>query len=206
IAQDGELISATNAITLQDLDVSEVGDGGFKDQFGMSLPMALALLRDHERKISLDVPIERKGDETDLGLGRLTVDALRTALVGALTSPLKLVFAAVPGGDDDAAQPLIACEPTRDSFPEASHTQIEQLAALLRARPSLAVSMRGQVGPEDGKAKRADSSHLDALAQSRTTKLGELLTQQYGVAPDQVRVDPRVPVGAPGVSIELIAR
>ncbi|MCP4039583.1 MAG: hypothetical protein GY733_21750, partial [bacterium] len=145
-------------------------------------------------------------DETDLGLGRLTVDALRTALVGALTSPLKLVFAAVPGGDDDAAQPLIACEPTRDSFPQASHTQIEQLAALLRARPSLAVSMRGQVGPEDGKAKRADSSHLDALAQSRTTKLGELLTQQYGVAPDQVRVDPQVPVGAPGVSIELIAR
>ncbi|MCP5042511.1 MAG: DUF748 domain-containing protein [bacterium] len=108
IAQDGELISATNAITLQDLDVSEVGDGGFRDQFGMSLPMALALLRDHERKISLDVPIERKGDETDLGLGRLTVDALRTALVGALTSPLKLVFPAVPGGYDDAAQPRSA--------------------------------------------------------------------------------------------------
>ncbi len=203
ISQSANALEATNAITFEDLDVKEAGNGGFEDQFGMPLPMALALLRDHEGKIALDIPIEQKGEETDVGLTAIVLDAMRTAFVGALTSPLKLVFAAVPGQDDEATDPVIVFEAKSDALPQAAASQLEPIVALLNQRPTLAVSLRGQVSPKDGDAKTTD---LDALARARATRIETLLLEEHALARDQVVLDLQTPVGTPGVLLALVPR
>ncbi len=203
IEQSGGGLSAENEVTFDDLAVEEAGDGGFEEQFGMSLAMALALLRDHEGKIALDVPIEQQGEETDIGLREIALDAMRTAFVGALTSPLKLVTAVVPGGDEEVGEPVVVFEAKSREAPEGASQQLEPIVNLLLQRPTLAVSLRGQVGPDDGKAEDTD---LDALAGARAERIRTLLIEQLAVAEGQIVIDPQVPVGTPGVALALVPR
>ena len=72
------------------------GLGGGQEQFGVSLPVGLALLRDVDGNIVLPVSLETTEDETTLQLGPVFLNAFRSALRGAITSPLKLLNAAVP--------------------------------------------------------------------------------------------------------------
>src|SRR4030095_15407572 len=76
-------------LTLHDFDLgSRAGDSLFKEQFGIPITMALALLRDLQGDIRLDIPVE--GDEQGMHIGYMTIiaGALRRALVNALASPL----------------------------------------------------------------------------------------------------------------------
>lgn len=204
IQQKRDGLDAQNALTLQDLAVKEARDGGgFEQQFGMPLPMALALLRDQEGKIALDIPIVQKDGKTDVGLTQVVLKAVRTAFKGALTSPLKFVSAMVPGGDDEAADPLIAFEPKSDALPENTSERLTPIANLLAQRPTLAISLRGQVGSEDGTGKVSD---LDALARARAERIRTLLIETHAVAAAQIVIDPQVPVTSPGVALALVPK
>ncbi|MFT5694966.1 MAG: hypothetical protein ACI9QQ_000941 [Myxococcota bacterium] len=209
VEQNDADLAVQNAITFHDLDVEDGSNGGFKDQFGVSLPMGLALLRDTEGNISLDVPLDVKGGETELNVGAIALQAMQAAMLGAITSPLKMLYAAVPGNDDGASVPLVLCTPTEIEFAEESQELIERIAEMLKARPSLALSMRGQVGPLDrpeGMPEGSDNGGFDALAAARVAGLTSLLMSQYSIPEDQLRVDPQVPVGTPGVLIAWVAR
>src|SRR4029453_10026700 len=93
---------------------SRAGDSLFKEQFGIPITMALALLRDLQGDIRLDIPVE--GDEQGIHIGYMTIiaGALRRALVNALASPLKLVGAIFSGDKVDASPAPISFHTGRD--------------------------------------------------------------------------------------------
>jgi hypothetical protein len=145
-------------VSLDDLDVTEVTAGSFEKQFGLSLDLALALLRDPFGRISLPVSARVASGETDIAVERIVLSALRHALVGALTSPLKgvgVVLGAATGGGDEPTglriEPLAvapgATSPLADEF-----DRVAGMAKALAGRPGLGLELRGRSGVEDDPA------------------------------------------------------
>jgi hypothetical protein len=151
----GSTYEARNRITLHGLDVSSQNPGDFERRFGVPLDVALALLRDPAGDISLSVPVTVDEQGTRTGIGTIVAGALRQALVGALTSPLKMlgslgsgVGGLLGGGDGPAIQP-IASEPGRAAPADGAQERFEGLAKLLGERPQLALRLRGRTGDAD---------------------------------------------------------
>jgi hypothetical protein len=131
-----------STVTLHDFDLgSRAGDSLFKEQFGIPITMALALLRDLQGDIKLDIPVE--GDEQGMHIGYFTIiaGALRRALMGALTSPLKLVGAIFSGDKVPSAPAPITFRLGRDEITEDGDKQIGQLAKFLADRPAMGVAL-----------------------------------------------------------------
>src|SRR5690606_12791687 len=90
-----------NDLVLQRLEVSSQRPGDFEERFGVPLDLALALLRDPAGNITLSIPVAVDERGASAGIGTVIAGAIRQALVGALTAPLKLLgagFSALTGG------------------------------------------------------------------------------------------------------------
>jgi hypothetical protein len=149
---DGDRVAVESELRLDGLDVAELDDGRFQKDFGVSLDLALALLRDPKGRITLpfDVAIER--GESAVGLRRVFLGALRQALIGALSTPIKGLGLVVPSvsGKPSGKLQVLASEPGEVAIADTS--QVASVAAALDARPGLRVVLRGQTGPADGPA------------------------------------------------------
>jgi hypothetical protein len=145
----GSRTQADNRIVLHRLDVSSKDAGDFEKRFGMPLDLALALLRDPQGDIRLEIPVvlDESGARTELAT--VVAGALRQALVGALSSPLKLVGAVLPeGGGDASFAPLAALPGQAGPTPDAEQ-RLDPLAKLLGSRPALGLRLAGRAGPVD---------------------------------------------------------
>jgi hypothetical protein len=132
-----------NDIRLHQFDLAGTeGDSLFEENFGISLSMALALLRDLQGNINLSVPlvVDREG-KAQVDVMAVVRSALRRAITGAITSPLKML-GAVAGGKGAPILPspvafrLGRAEPTGKGAESA-----ERLAAFLVSRPAMAVQL-----------------------------------------------------------------
>jgi hypothetical protein len=149
---DAARYSAQNEILLHDLRLDSAESGRFEQQFGTSLDFALALLRDRSGDIRLPVPVSVDRDELRLGLGTIVLGALRAALVGVASSPLKALGGALPGGgagDVDVDVAAFAAEPGASEPAPAEAPRIAALVDLLHSRPLLAIDLTGRAGDAD---------------------------------------------------------
>ncbi len=150
----GARFDARSRIVLGGLDVSSQEPGDFEKRFGVPLDLALALLRDPTGNISLSIPVSVDETGTRTGVATIVAGALRQALIGAITSPLKMLGSVASGvgglfgGDGAGIAPIAvaagATEPERDQG-----ERYEGLVKLLSERPELAVRLRGRAGPDD---------------------------------------------------------
>jgi hypothetical protein len=134
-----------NKVTAHDLDLSgEAADKRFTANFGMPLSVVLALLKDPGGKISLDLPVSAKRGQTRAGLTTALTAVIREAVVGAATSPLKLVGSVVVLGGKVAKFSLDPVEfAPGSSVVEPAHTSpLQALAATVNARPGLVLELR----------------------------------------------------------------
>ena len=139
-----------NDLLLHDLRLDSAQAEAFERQFGTSLDFALALLRDPSGDIRLPVPLAVERENLRLGLRPLVLGALRAALVGVVSSPLKALGAALPRGGEgeiDVAA-FAAAAGSAELAPEES-ARVKALRKLLRSRPLLAVHLAGRAGPDD---------------------------------------------------------
>lgn len=149
---DPERYATENDLLLHDLRLDSADPGSFERQFGTSLDFALALLRDPSGDIRLPVPVVVERENLRLGLGRIVLGALRAALVGVVSSPLKALGAALPGGgQEDVDLASLPAEPGRPEI-SAGAAKLEVLAELLRTRPLLALEATGRSGAGDAAA------------------------------------------------------
>jgi uncharacterized protein involved in outer membrane biogenesis len=151
-----------------DLVVAELGIGGadgaaaFQQTFGIPLSLALALLTDIDGKLTLSVPLAGDRTGTRVGLTSVVAQALRKSLVGALTSPLKLVGAVVRDGKVETLAPApIAFVPGTASVAPAGEARIQELATLLRTAPGVSVTLGGQLSADDARALRVQAVLAD---------------------------------------------
>jgi Domain of Unknown Function (DUF748) len=117
------------------------GDTLFEQQFGIPITVALALLKDLQGNIGLDVPVATDDKGIQVGVSSVIGQALRKALIGAIASPLKLLGAAFGGGGGEGLAPTpIAFRAGRAEPTPEGDKQVEMLAGLLASRPGIGLT------------------------------------------------------------------
>jgi hypothetical protein len=140
-----------NDLSAHDLSLASGGSTTLP-AVGLPLSSVLALLRDSKGDIRLRVPVELDAGGTRTGLGTILLGALRQALVGVVSSPLKVLgFAAGAVGAGGDPQPAaLACTPGSAELAESEAEKLGPMAALLSERPVLGLVLRGRAGGADG--------------------------------------------------------
>lgn len=193
-----------NHLTLHDLRVStKSGDNLFRDQFGIPLSLALALLRDAKGDIKLDVPV--RSDRTGGRIGILTTirSTLQRVILNGLAFPLKLLGAVnLFGGKIESFDVApIPFSTGRAELDSAGEENVKRLATLLADRPGLALRLEGVVGEADIRSMREQQAlerlgpsgptpEPDDGAPGRLRRIREYLEKR--VAGQQVQPDPSV--------------
>ncbi|MEW6267745.1 MAG: DUF748 domain-containing protein, partial [Thermodesulfobacteriota bacterium] len=152
LTMKGDSYDASNRLVLSQLQVTgDQGEALFQQQFGVPLSLALALLTDLQGNIALDVPLSGDRGGVSVGLGSIVGQALAKAILGAVTSPLKMIMAVgTAGGKVESATPqTIAFRPGRAELAPGGEDLLERLAALLERSPGLRIELRGRAGGED---------------------------------------------------------
>ena len=148
--------NAWNDLAFDDLELAGAeGDTLFADRFGVPLSLALALLRSPGGRISLGVPIEgdrERGARVDLK--PVVTEAIAKAILGAITSPLKLIGAvALGGGKVAAVAPApIGFVPGRADVADDAWWRLGELSNALGSYPGLRLTLRGGTGVADVRA------------------------------------------------------
>jgi len=148
IAGDGRY-KTKNELVLHDLDVASKGENAFSSRFGMSADIALALLRDPSGDITISAPITFDAEGAGVDLGPIILSALRSALQGALTSPLKMFGMLIPRGSNADTLGALPFAPGEDEPGPDARVQLESLAEFVESRPMLHLSLEGHWSAED---------------------------------------------------------
>jgi hypothetical protein len=142
----GPTTQTKSLLQLQKAKLSEREDGWFERTIGMPLDVAVALLRDLEGNITLPIDAAIGPDESKLGLLALVAATLKHAVIGAVTSPLKLVGGLATAAGDVLGVGALAPIPSLPGVAEVARESEERLAALadtLEAKPGLRLLLRG---------------------------------------------------------------
>lgn len=150
----GDTYDIGNSLTLHQLDLTgKEGDSLFEQNFGVPLSTALALLRDAQGDIAMDIPLQVDKQGTKVDIVGIAGGALRRALVNALTSPLRLLGAVGGSGDkvESIAPAAIAFRPGRAEPVGEGEKRLEQVGAFLASRPSLGIELSSQPTQRDAR-------------------------------------------------------
>jgi Domain of Unknown Function (DUF748) len=148
----GAKMEIDNHLVLNKFGVSMRDPASFERNFGVPIDLALALLRDPQGNIKLHIPVKSDEKGATISMGAVIASALKAALVGAITAPLKMLGAVFSGGDGGAGGfsidplPSVAGSPELDGDQQA---RLDGLAQMLSERPTMGLALRGRVGPED---------------------------------------------------------
>jgi hypothetical protein len=166
----------SSKVVISQLDVSGAqGEALFQENFGVPLSVALGLLKDLNGDIHLAVPVAGDRGGARVGLAGLIRQALSMALVGALSSPLKLFGAVTEGGKVQSLAPEpIAFAPGSSQVGEEGRARIEQLAGLLSSSPGVALTLHGATSPEDERWVKEQALLEELRASSGLRSLGKL--------------------------------
>jgi hypothetical protein len=166
--------------TSTDVVVSELEVGGsegeslFQQNFGIPLSVALGLLEDLDGNITLAVPVEGDRGGVRVGLGTIVGQALRSALMGALASPLKLLGAVTADGKVKTTPEPIPFVPGDVVFTGEGAEQIARIAGLLSSSPGIALTLSGGISEPDLRVLRERALYAELDATSGVRALGQL--------------------------------
>ena len=144
-------LDADNVVTLDQFFLGARTNS--PDATSLPVGLALALLRDTQGKIVVDLPVKGSLDDPNFKIGRVVVRVLVNILTKAATSPFSLLGAAFGGGGDELGwQDFAAGAISPD---EAGIKKLETVAKALNGRPSLNLDIVGAYDPvADGAALR----------------------------------------------------
>jgi hypothetical protein len=149
--------------------------------------LAVALLKDRQGKIVLDVPVEGNLDDPKFRIRKVVVRVLVNILEKVATSPFSLLGAVFGGGGEELGYQEFA--PGSADLTPADQTKLTQLTQGLYARPALGLELAGSI---DAAADRAGLQRA-ALDQEIRTRQWTTLRQagqttnsaeQLVIAPD----------------------
>jgi hypothetical protein len=179
----GEELKAENQIQIDQLTLGARNNS--PDATSLPVKLGIALLKDANGRIELDVPLSGRLNDPQFKVGPIILKIVLNTLVKAAASPFKLLGALVGGGEELS---FVQFTPgTSEATPEEA-AKLEKLKKALEARPALNVDIEGQV---DLSSDRKALSLAKLRDQIRTSKLEQLTKQGKKVeSPDNFQLEP----------------
>ncbi|MGM0571629.1 DUF748 domain-containing protein [Marinobacter sp.] len=190
----GTRLEATNNLVLERLELGEAVQSDA--EVTAPVRLGLALLRDDNNRVSLDIPVSGDLADPEFNMGPVMMRTLRASLVKAAMSPFNLLGSIVDLGEYSPEElggvGFLAGETT---LAMGEYTKMETVARALDARNEIVLTIRG-VALESadlpaleatlGEDESVPDDALETLASQRGTSLKRLLEDEYGVSPEQI--------------------
>jgi hypothetical protein len=153
----------------------------------LPVKLGLALLKDRNGEIHLDVPVTGRTDDPKFSIWRLVFQVLKNLMVKAVTSPFSLLSSLFGGGHDFSSVQFAA---GTSALSPQEEVKLDALARILLDRPALKVELKGYVDREkDSEGYRREL--LDRkLRNEKFLALGRERKLTVGETVDTVRVMP----------------
>ncbi|MGH7917591.1 MAG: DUF748 domain-containing protein, partial [Candidatus Binataceae bacterium] len=111
----------------------------------LPIRLAVALLKNPQGQIKLDVPVSGSLSDPEFSLGGVILSALKNIIVNAAAAPFKLLASAFGGKQQQLDH--IDFTPGYAKLTADSRSKLDTLAKALRARQGLSLTIIGQVDP-----------------------------------------------------------
>ena len=171
-------LDADNKIILNQLTFGDKVES--PDATKLPVLLAVALLKDRNGVIDINLPIGGSLDDPKFSVGGIVWQLILNILVKAVTSPFALLGAVFGGGSGEELS-FVEFDPGRAALAQSAEAKIKTLSTAMNDRPGLKLEISGRVDPVN------DLEGLKKIALERKIKAQKLkdLARQ-GTAPKSV--------------------
>lgn len=163
---DDSKLTASNSILIDQLVLGEKVEN--PDAVSLPLELAVALLKDSEGKIKIDVPIIGSLEDPKFSIGGLITDALVNVITKIVKSPFNALASAVNGKGDLSKVGFAAGKAELD---DQQQDKLKTVAKALRDRPALDVEIKGAAFLDQDWPALVDDALLDRLKERRAAEI-----------------------------------
>ncbi len=156
-----------NAILLNQLTLGDRVES--PDATKLPVRLAIALMKDRQGRIDIDLPVQGNLDDPKFSYGHLIVKALMKVLTKAVTSPFALLAGLVGGGGEELS--FVEFEYGNAELLPHQVEKLDKLAQALQERPALQLEINGTADKEYDRTALAEKKLFGEL---RLRKLQEL--------------------------------
>jgi hypothetical protein len=137
----GKKLTSKNVITLNQFTFGERVES--PDATHLPVRLAIAIMKDRDGKIVLDVPIEGSLDDPKFRIGKVVTRAILNILTKVATSPFSLLGAVFGGGGEELGYQDFAVGSA--DLTDGDKQKLDALQKALFARPALNLEINGSV-------------------------------------------------------------
>jgi len=163
---DDNKLTASNSILIDQLVLGEKVEN--PDAVSLPLELAVALLKDSEGKIKIDVPITGSLEDPKFSFGALITDALVNVITKIVKSPFNALASLANGKEDLSAISFAAGKAELD---EQQQDKLKTVAKALNDRPALDVEIKGAAFLKQDWPALTDDALLDQLKKRRAAEI-----------------------------------
>jgi len=138
-------LEAENKVAVDQLTFGEKTDS--PDATSLPVPLAVALLKDRQGRIDIDLPIRGDLNDPDFKYGKAVWATLGNLLTKMVASPFSLMGKLVPGGGDGEDLQHLTFEPGSAAIAPSELKKIDALMKGLEERPGLRLEITGTADP-----------------------------------------------------------
>jgi hypothetical protein len=161
-----QALEAQNVISIDQLTLGPKNNS--PDATKLPVKLGVALLKDREGRIALDVPVKGRLDDPKFDVMPVIWQVVMNLLVKAAASPFSLLGALVGGGEELS---YIEFAPGQSTITEVEAAKIDKLGKALYERPALNLEISGAA---DDSLDRAALAWLKLERELKTARLAEL--------------------------------
>lgn len=159
----GRHLVGENKIELDQLELGKKVES--PEATRLPVGLAIAILKDKNGKIDLDVPVEGDIDDPKLRIGKVIWDFIMSLLKKVATAPFALLGGLLGGGGEDQLS-HVDFEAGLSAVPEDQKESLGRLAEALGKRPQLGLEVRGR-SDRDADAAAIRKAKFESLAGER---------------------------------------
>jgi hypothetical protein len=163
-------LTADNRVVLDHLVLGERVDS----PTATSLPvdLAVALLKDSNGQIDIDLPVSGNLDDPEFSLRNLYASAATQMLTKLIGSPFSLLGSLIQDGGEELG--YVKFQAGNAALEEAEKRKLGQVATALKERPELNLDVKGSADPQQDRMALAESALLKQLLNARLIELRTL--------------------------------
>ncbi len=178
---ENQKLIAENNLRLDQLTLGERVES--PDATSLPVNLALALLRDNDGQIAVNLPVSGSLSDPQFSLGGIIFKVFVNIITKAVTSPFALLGNMFGGGEELAYGEFL---PGRTELTPATITKLDSLAKALKQRSNLKLDITGRIDPKTD----SDGLRLESLDKKiKAIKLRELRKKNPSIQADEVVVE-----------------
>jgi hypothetical protein len=164
-------LEAENTVLIDQLTFGE--ETTSEDATSLPVPLAVALLKDRQGKIEIDLPIRGDLNDPDFKYGQVVISTLLNLLTKIIASPFALMGNLIPGGANEEDLQFVEFLPGSPSLSADEMNKLEALGKALDERPGLRLDIRGTADPMLDQAAIRSRKLKDLLLAERDRERGQ---------------------------------